>query len=109
VRVIKRNEVAMPTFEVVPVNEAMRKSTGSRRARQVQEYITYIEQLGEGQAGKLTPAEGETALTVRRRLSSAAKLSGRDLKISRAGDEIYFWTQTGAGRRRRGRPPKASR
>ena len=98
----------MPTFEVVSVNEAMRKSTGSRRARQVQEYISYIEQLSEGQAGKLTPADGETALTVRRRLSSAAKISGKDLKISRAGDEIYFWVQAATARRRRGRPPKSA-
>ncbi len=97
----------MPTFEVVPVQEAMRRSTNSRRARQVQEYVAYIEQLNEGQAGKLTPLENETALTVRRRLSSAAKISGRDLRISRSGDEIYFWIQTAAPRRRRGRPPKA--
>ena len=96
----------MPTFEVVSVSEAMRKSTSSRRARQVQEYISYIERLGEGQAGKLVPAEGETALTIRRRLSSAAKLTGKDLKISRSGDEIYFWVQAVAIRRRRGRPPK---
>ena len=96
----------MPNFEVVPVQEAMRKSTGSRRARQVQEYISYIERLREGEAGKLTPADGETALTVRRRLSSAAKLSGKDLRISRAGDEIYFWVQSATTRRRRGRPPK---
>lgn len=97
----------MPRFEVVPVQEAMRRPGNSKRALQLQEYVHYIEQLSEGQAGKLTPGDGETALTVRRRLSSAAKDSGKQLKISRSGDEIYFWLQAGAARRRRGRPPKA--
>lgn len=96
----------MPRFELVPVQEAMRTPGTSKRALQLQEYVSYIDRLREGQAGKLTPADGETALTVRRRLSSAAKMAGKSLKISRSGDEIYFWVQA-AARRRRGRPPKA--
>lgn len=97
----------MPTFELVPMQEALRKSSSSKRAQIVQEYIAYIDRLTSGQAGKLTPGEGETALTVRRRLNSAAKLSGKALKVSRVGEDVYFWVQDSASRRRRGRPPKS--
>ncbi len=99
----------MPVFEVVPVQEAMRRATTSKRAQIIQEYVDYIDKLSAGQAGKLLPAEGETVLTIRRRLNTAAKQSGKNLKVNRVGDEIYFWVQEGAARRRRGRPPKAER
>ena len=90
----------MPQFEQVSLQEAMQKSAPSKRLRILQDYVGYVEQLQDGQAGKLVPSIGETALTVRRRLSSAAKLVGKQLEIKRAGEEVYFWVKQGQARRR---------
>lgn len=81
----------MPRFAVVPLREAKQRGTPSERQRIAQEYAGYIEQLGSGQAGKLTPGEGETPLTIRRRLTYAAKETGKRLRITRSGNEVYFW------------------
>ncbi len=96
----------MPTFEIVSINDAVRSAGGSRRQQALQEYVSFIEQLPGGQAGKLTPSTGETSLTVRRRISSAAKLVGRELDIKRVGEEVFFWVKTAGSSRRRGRPRK---
>jgi len=82
----------MPTFDQVSLQEAMLKTAG-KRAQTTQEYLGYIEQLTEGQAGRLQPGEGESMATVRRRLGVAAKLSGKDITIKRQGNEVYFWVQ----------------
>ena len=95
----------MPQFEVVPVSDAVQRTTRTRRGRMEQEYLSYIAQVGGDQAGKLVPSSGETALAVRRRLNAAAKTSGKNLKIVRAGDEVYFWVDAPA--RRRGRPRRS--
>ena len=83
----------MPTFDQVPLPEAILKTATGRTARITQEYLGYIEQLLEGQAGRLQPGEGESVATVRRRLGVAAKLSGQDITIKRQGNEVYFWVQ----------------
>ena len=64
--------------------------------------------MHKGQAGKFQSSEGESALAMRRRLNAAAKLTGKDLVIKRAGEEVYFWEESkkSGGRRRRGRPRK---
>ena len=100
----------MPKFDLIPVEEAMMKSATGKRAQMAQEYLGYIEQLKEGQAGRLQAAEGETVGAVRRRLGTAAKLAGKNLTIKRVGDEVYFWiAEEAAPRRRRGRPRKDAR
>ena len=43
-------------------------------------------------------------MTVRRRLTTAAKQMGKDLVTKRVGDEVYFWPKPPA--RRRGRRPR---
>ena len=97
----------MPNFELVPMNEATLKTATGKRAQMMAEYLGCVEQLGEGQAGRLAPGEGERATTVRRRLGDAARLAGNDLVIKRAGDDIYFWVPgPGEKQRRRGRPWK---
>ena len=98
----------MPLFELVSKEEALRKSASTRRIRILAPYLEYIEQLREGQAGKLQPSEGERVTTIRRRLGAAAKLAGKELTIRRIGDEVYFWMEAekGGRSRRRGRPPK---
>ena len=83
----------MPTFDQVPLQEAMLKTSTSKTAQITQEYLGYIEQLPEGQAGRLQPGEGESVSTVRRRLGVAAKLSAKDITIKRQGNEVYFWVQ----------------
>ena len=95
----------MPTFELVTVEEVAMKTTPGKRAKILEEYLGYVEQLKSGQAGKLQPSEGETTTAVRRRIGAAAKLVGKDLVIKRVGDDVYFWEPEGA-RRRRGRPRK---
>ncbi len=83
----------MPTFDQVPLQEAMLKTATGSTAQITQEYLGYINQLPEGQAGRLQPGESESVATVRRRLGVAAKLSGKDITIKRQGDEVYFWVQ----------------
>ena len=98
---------AMPKLDVIPIEEARVKSASrGKRAQILQEYLDYIDQLKSGQAGRLVAVAGETTSTVRRRLGDAARAAGHKLTISRAGDEVYFWTEgrrTENGRRRRGR------
>ena len=97
----------MPQFELVSREEAQtRTASPGKRTQIVQEYLSYITQLKAGQSGKLEPSPGETIATVRRRLGSAAKLSGKNLVIKRTGEEIYFWVEQPT--KRRGRRPKSA-
>ncbi len=81
----------MPTFDQVPLQEAILKTATGKTAKITQEYLGYIQQLTDGQAGRLQPGEGESVATVRRRLGVAAKLAGEDITIKRQGNEVYFW------------------
>ena len=98
----------MPAFETIPLQQAMLKTATGRRAQLAQEYLQYIQQLAEGQAGKLQAREDEKITTVRRRLGDAARLAGKNLVIKRTGEDLYFWVEpTGEERpRRRGRRPR---
>ena len=97
----------MPKFETVSLQEAQLKTATGKRAQLAKEYLEYIQQLPEGQAGKLQPSEDERISTVRRRLGDAARLAGINLVIKRTGDELYFWVESSAeqkpSRRRRSR------
>ncbi len=93
----------MPRFDRVPLEEAKMKTASGKRALIIAEYVRYVEQLGDGEAGRLQAAEGETLATVRRRLGDAGRRLERNLTIRRTGDEIYFWAEE-RRRRRRGRP-----
>ncbi len=93
----------MPIFDRVPLGEARMKTTSGKRAQIIAEYVGYIKQLGDGEAGKLQTAEGEPITTVRRRLGAAARQLKKSLTIRRTGNEIYFWAEE-TRRRTRGRP-----
>ena len=93
----------MPRFDRVPLGEAKMRTTSGKRGQIIAEYVRYIEQLGDGEAGRLQAAQGETIATVRRRLGAAARQSERKLTIRRMGDEVYFWAAE-TRRGRRGRP-----
>ena len=43
----------MPTFDRVPLAEAKMKTPSRKRAQIVAEYVRYIEQLQDGEAGRL--------------------------------------------------------
>jgi hypothetical protein len=96
----------MPHFHLVPLEEATRLSgTNSRRQQMLQEYSSFVSRVGNGQAGKLAPSDGETPMAVRRRLTTAAKQVGKDLVTRREGDVVYFWVRPAT--RRRGRPRRS--
>ena len=82
----------MPTFDILPLNEARAKSATGPRAALLQEYMGYIQRVPPGQAGKLVPGEGETTQAVRRRLAAAAEALGKELQIRRSANAVYFWT-----------------
>ena len=84
----------MPTFEVIPLQEARVKTATGRRGQSLQQYADYIQQLPEDQAGKLQATEDEKVTTVRRRLTVAADALGKKLTVKRMGDELYFWVES---------------
>jgi hypothetical protein len=73
----------------------MKHSCGQcgRQGKFINEYADYIQQLHQGQAGKLRIGENEKHATVRRRLVSAAQALGINLIIKRSGSDIYFWSE----------------
>ena len=94
----------MPKFELLPLSAAQAQSATGKRAQVNQEYLTYIEQLKAGEAGSLEAlGEGETLTAIRRRLTSAAKLAGKQLVVRRTPERVYFWLAKGNDGRRRGR------
>src|ERR671915_291123 len=85
----------MPEFTTVSVQEAQLWTIPGRQGRFINEYADYIQQLPQGQAGKLTIGGDEKHSTVRRRLASAAKAMNITLIIKRSGNDLYFWRQDG--------------
>ena len=93
----------MPTFDILPLNEARANSATGQRAALLQEYMGYIQRVAPGQARKLEPGEGETTQAVRRRLATAAEALGQELQLRRTANAVYFWTSETS---HRGRPRK---
>ncbi len=90
----------MPKFEIVSKDEAMKRTAFTGKRGEIMSlYLFFIEELKEGQAGRLRPSENETAQAIRRRLGAAAKVAGKRLAIKRIGDEIYFWIDSGKSAR----------
>ena len=94
----------MPSFERVSLEEARMLTATGKRAERLREYTQFIQQVGPSGAGKLSPDEGESSMAVRRRLTQAAKASGKSIAIRRLGDDVYFWLDENP--RPRGRPRK---
>jgi hypothetical protein len=85
----------MPEFTTVSVQEAQLRTIPGRQGRFMNEYADYIQQLPQGQAGKLLIGEDEKHTTVRRRLITAAKVMQIPLIIKRSGNDLYFWRECG--------------
>jgi hypothetical protein len=102
----------MPEFETISVEEAKLMAATGRRGKTLQEYAHYIQQLSEGQAGKLHLLEQENPTSIRKGLVLAAQALGITLGIKRSGQDVYFWVEAqpeppAAERpRRRGRRPR---
>ncbi len=94
----------MPSFERVSLEEARMLTATGKRAERLREYTQFIQQVGPSGAGKLSPDEGESSMAVRRRLTQAAKASGKSIAIRRLDDIVYFWLDENP--RPRGRPRK---
>jgi hypothetical protein len=65
------------------------------------EYVDYIQQLPQGQAGRLRIGEDEKHTTIRRRLTVAAKAMHISLIIKRSGNDVYFWQEEGTAEQQR--------
>jgi hypothetical protein len=85
----------MPEFATVSVQEAQLRTIPGRQGAFINEYANYIQQLPQGQAGRLTIGESEKHLTVRRRLVTTANALGIHLIIKRSGNDLYFWREAG--------------
>lgn len=96
----------MPQLNVLPIDQAQINSATGKRAQIMREFREIIERVPAGKAGQLTASPGETLSAIRRRLGTAARQTGTALIIKRTEQSIYFWVDSGDGRRRRGRPPK---
>ncbi len=94
----------MPTLDVLTLGEAQANSVTGKRAEILREYMGYIDRVQEGQAGKLTPNEGETTNAIRRRLTNAATAMGKNLQVRKSENTVYFWVEEPRVRRRGRRP-----
>jgi hypothetical protein len=89
----------MPEFATVSLQEAQLRTIPGRQGKFLNEYADYIQQLPQGQAGKLIVGEQEKHPTVRRRLVTAAKALGINIIIKRSGNDLYFWKEDGGDER----------
>jgi hypothetical protein len=78
----------MPQLQIVSLDEAQ------GQGRYVPDYVAFIQQVPEGQAGKLILSEGENPITARKWLILAAKAMDIPLGIRRRGRTIYFWVES---------------
>jgi hypothetical protein len=78
----------MPQLQVVSLDEAQ------GQGRYVPDYIALIQQVPEGQAGKLILSDNENPITARKWLVLAAKAMDIPLGIRRRGRTIYFWVES---------------
>ena len=94
----------MVKFEVVSQTKAEMDSSTGKRAEIMAEYLGYLNQLKDGEAGMLTVnSVDESPTALRRRIGKAAEVGGKEIVIRRKDDAIYFWLDSGVRRRRRPR------
>ena len=99
----------MAKFQKISQTKAELDSATGKRAEIMNEYIGYLTQLKDDEAGRLEVSEeGESPTALRRRIGKAAAHMGKDIVIKRKDDVIYFWLSPGAKRQRRLRRSNAS-
>ncbi len=72
----------MPKFDRVPLGEAKMKTTSGKRAQIIAEYVRYIEQLGDGEAGRLFSNCLAAAPSLRRTVVIGSPPAARSLPAS---------------------------
>ncbi len=98
----------MVKFEKMSQTKAEMDSATGKRAEIMVEYLGYLNQLQDGEAGMLTVSgSDESPTALRRRIGKAAQAAGKEIVIKRKGDAIYFWLGSGVRRRRRTRKDAA--
>jgi len=98
----------MVKFETMSQTKAELDSATGKWAEIMVEYLGYLNQLKEGEAGMLTVSgSDESPTALRRRIGKAAQASGKEIVIRRKDDAIYFWLDSGVTRRRRARKDSA--
>ena len=98
----------MVKFKKMSQTKAEMDSASGKRAEIMVEYLGYLNQLQEGEAGMLTASGADESPTaLRRRIGKAAQAAGKEIVIRRKGDAIYFWLGSGVRRRRRARKDAA--
>ena len=94
----------MAKFEVMSQTKAEMDSATGKRAEIMNEYLGYLNQLAEGEAGKLeVSTDNESPTALRRRIGKAAEFAGKEIVIKRKDDAVYFWLSSGVRRQRRRR------
>ena len=91
----------MAKFQKISQTKAEMDSATGKRAEIMNEYLGYLNQLKDGEAGKLEVSEeSESPTALRRRIGKAAEFAGKEIVIKRKDDVIYFWLSPGVRRRR---------
>ena len=99
----------MAKFQKISQTKAEMDSATGKRAELLNEYLGYLNQLKDGEAGKLEVSEeGESPTALRRRIGKAATYAGKEIVIKRKDDAIYFWLSPAVKRQRRLRRSNAS-
>ncbi len=81
----------MAEFAVIKDSEAPRpaRQTG-RLAARMREYEKFIDAVGPGKVGKLSPAKGETPRGIALRVSRAAKRANKSAETWVVDGTVYF-------------------
>lgn len=91
-RIIRqRRRHRVPRLEILTDRQFDSKKAPSKRNEILNEYLNLIREVKPGKVGKLTVSEGETAQTVRRRLTESAQGGGYEIEVvKKDGDDTYF-------------------
>ena len=88
----------MVKFEKMSQTKAEMDSATGKRAEIMVEYLGYLNQLQEGEAGMLTVSGADESPTaLRRRISKAAQAAGKEIVIRRKGTRSTSGSAPGLG------------
>jgi hypothetical protein len=73
-------------FRVLTPEEALKYRRRGGRVVDLTDYLNFVRGMVPGQIAEVTLSEGEKKTTIKRRLTSAAKQLGKELKYKRSSD-----------------------
>lgn len=77
----------MPEFRKLSADEVSKYQHRRGRAVDLTDYIAIVDQLAVGEMGEATIAGDEKKATVKRRLTTAARRLGKELRYRRTGED----------------------